>query len=224
MDMTIHPDKNSLLDKVWYFGEGESENLPDRDGLFNDMLFREGGSTYHLLECKDKNGNIIPYHLPDILSYFSYYWFLYKIEDFSQVKRGMITLGGFDAKHQVLAVSPECLEKDSVILHEMIHMHEFVIDELPSYYRDTLLMQLHNDLLYGCPETNNKRLQGLEEVLKYYSLLVNQVDIDSLGGAHSILFLLKSLKLDMQMGYKLGTVFGYNEIMKDYLTDKLKIV
>ena len=146
-----------LLEKVTVFGEGDG--FSDGGGLFNDMLFREGGSTYHLLECKDKNGNIIPYPLPDILNNFSYYWFLYKIEDFSQVKRGMITLGGFDAKHQVLAVSPECLERDSVILHEMIHMHEFVIDELPSYYRDTLLMQLHNDLLYGCPETNNKRLK-----------------------------------------------------------------
>lgn len=61
-------------------------------------------------------------------------------------------------------------------------------------------------------------------VVKYYSLFANQHQIKSDGGTHSLLFLLKSMKLDIQMGYELGTIAGYEYIMKDIFTDIIRVV
>ena len=38
-------------------------------------------------------------------------------------------------------ISPEYANDDSVLLHEMIHVYETVLDDFPTFYRDILLWQ-----------------------------------------------------------------------------------
>ena len=47
--------------------------------------------------------------------------------------------------------------------------------------------------------------------------ILNETELQSQGGTHDILFLLKSFDLDLRKGYPLGTVFGYGRT--EYFAD-----
>ncbi len=118
------PDEKRLIDKV-----GEFEHL------FENMLFQEGSSTYELLQGKSKPQGSDEWindaiDTPDELNYFSYTFFRFKVEPLEECD------GMFSYADQTLTVAPEALENDSTILHEMIHLHEFVINDLPMYVHD----------------------------------------------------------------------------------------
>ena len=120
--------------------------------------------------------------------------------------------GYFDSKEQLLCISKECLDDDRIILHEMIHLHEFVLNGLPLFYHDTLLWTLYTDLRKRKEIKNN-----LDKIISGHAHILFGQKIYNEGGLHDILFLLKSLDLDIKMGYSLGTVFGYNleELLKE---------
>ena len=90
---------------------------------------------------------------------------------------------------------------DPVILHEMIHLHEFVIDNLPMFFHDAVLFCLYKNL--------KSKVIDLDERIEAHGHILNSAQIAAVGGVHDILFLLKSFDLDLKMGYQLGTVFGY---------------
>lgn len=115
--------------------------------------------------------------------------------------------GYFDSKEQLLCISKECLDDDKIILHEMIHLHEFVLNVLPLFYHDTLPWALYTKL--------RKEIKNLDRIISSQAHILSGQKIYNEGGLHDILFLLKSLDLDLKMGYSLGTVFGYDLI--DYL-------
>lgn len=192
------PDEKRLIVKV-----GEFEHL------FFDMLFQEGTSTYELLQCKSKpqgsdewiDDVVDP---PDELSYFSYTFFHFKVEPLDGCD------GVFSHADQTLTVTSEALEDDSTILHELIHLHEFVINDLPMYFHDMVYWALYKDL--------KDRIPKLDEIITGHAHLLTGSSIYSSGGLHDILFLLKSFDLDIRMGYPLGTVFAYgrDEELKGY--------
>lgn len=91
----------------------------------------------------------------------------------------------------------------------MIHMYEFVVNGLPSFYHDTLFWCLYKDL--------RNKINELDEIIDAHNHLLNEQTIYSQGGSHDTLFLLKSFDLDLKNNYPLGTVFGYG------LTDWYKI-
>lgn len=135
---------------------------------------------------------------PEELECFSYNFFKTKVKPLG------IRGGYFDEKEQTLCISSENLENDSVILHEMIHLHEFVLNGLPLFYHDTLLWSLYQNLKI--------KIENLDEAISYHAHILNEQSIYNMGGLHDVLFLLKSFELDIQMGYPLGTVFGYDAI------------
>ena len=104
-------------------------------------------------------------------------------------------------------VIPDYKDDDSVVLHEMIHLHEFVINELPLYFHDVLLWCLYKDL--------RGKISDLEQRIEDHGHIVNENHIERWGGTHDILFLLKSYDLDLRRGYPLGTVFGYGYADED---------
>ena len=183
------PDEKRLIDKVGGF-----------EHLFEDMLFQEGTSTYELLQCKSKphgsdewiDDAIDP---PDELNYFSYTFFHFKVEPLEGCD------GVFSHADRTLTVTPEALENDSTILHEMIHLHEFVINDLPMYFHDMVYWALYKDL--------KKKIPELDDIITGHAHLLTGSTIYSSGGLHDILFLLKSFDLDIRMDYPLGTVFAY---------------
>ena len=196
------PDEKQLIDKI---GDFES--------LFEDMLFQPGTSTYELIQCKSKLQGSDEWiddeiDLPDELAYFSYTFFHFKVEPLNGCA------GAFSHPDQTLTVTPEALENDSTILHEMIHLHEYVINDLPMYFHDMVYWALYKDL--------KKKIPELDNIITGHAHLLTGSTIYSAGGLHDILFLLKSFDLDIRMGYSLGTVFAYgrDEELKNYSYNK----
>lgn len=190
--LTASPDELHLLDKVYSFSD-----------LFDDMIFAKGSSTYDFVKCQvkdtDSNENAWKDYrltLPDELEYLSYGSFTYHVKELGKSN------GRFSGEDFSISISPNSIDDDSVILHEMIHLHEFVIDLLPTFFHDAILFCLYKDL--------SKKLCDLDDRIEAHGHILNSSAIAAIGGTHDILFLLKSFDLDLRKGYKLGTVFGYS--------------
>lgn len=167
---------------------------------FSDMLFEKGSSTYELVKCQTKSSDgewideMVP--LPEIFQYFSYTYFKVRIESANN-KYG----GYFDQKNQLICITSNNVNDDSVLLHELIHLHEYVINMQPMFYHDAVFWKLYCNL--------KEKINDLDEVISRHANILSGQLIYNEGGNHDILFFLKSLDLDMKMGYRLGTVFGY---------------
>lgn len=215
---TASPESMKLLDKVHEFS-----------CLFGDMVFSQGTPTFEFIKCQSKpsepdkrvDDTVEPgtpmyelikslrkvpgpdgwiddtVELPDQLEYFFYSYFTYHVEDLSG-------RGRFDMKNRSLTIDPAYLDDDSAVLHEMIHLHEFVINSLPTFYHDAIFYCLYKDLA--------SKITDLNERIEAHGHILNANVIAKIGGVHNILFLLKSFDLDLKMGYKLGTVFGYGMV------------
>lgn len=179
---------------------------------FLDMLFDKKGITGKFMAVQEKTnkGRWCKEFMdrPDQLTYFDYNFFVYDIEDL-----GPDFLGRFSPLEYKLTIAPKCIKRgkirDDVILHEMIHLHEAVLDVLPTYYREAVLYCLYRDL--------SSNIDDLDDRIEAHGHMLNETVLSNFGGRHDILFLLKSFDLDLHMNYPLGTVFGYgmaNEIKK----------
>ena len=164
------------------------------------MLSPHGPITYHLLQShiSDNNGNETahPAVLPVGLRYFNYNSFYYRVREMTPPY-----MACFNKANYSLKVDPRHIDDDYVILHEMIHMHEFVLEIYPTYYHDAILYSLYHDL--------RSKIEDLDRRMEYQGHIVKQEELTQFGGVHDLLFLLKSFDLDLRMNYPLGTVFGY---------------
>lgn len=193
---------NRLLN--WYQTASEDdkklfEKVEDFAYLFDDLIFEEGTDTYSYAIARseaDGEWTADTHHIPDDLLYFSYAWFTYHVKDL-----GPRYLGCFNFQEKSLSVCPAALNNDHVILHEMIHLHEHVINSHHLYMHDIVVWCLYKKL--------KVKIADLDQKIDECSHFQTQNDITNIGGVHDILFLLKSFDLDLRMGYKLGTVFGY---------------
>ena len=162
--------------------------------LFEDMIFRPGTYSSELTKCySELYQDEIYDSLPDELANFDYFNFHYKAEQPDDCD------GYFDREKMLLCAPPDAA--DSTILHEMIHLHEFVINQLPMYWHDALYWALYKNLRDRIPELDN--------IITDHAYLLNESVLYKQGGLHDILFLLKSFDLDIKMGYPLGTVLAY---------------
>lgn len=186
---TATPEEQELSNRVYDLG----------DRFFGDMLFEEGSITHNYAACqaksKDGEWRDTTVDLPPALDYFSYSCFTYHIADLG------VAAGRFDEEAFTLTVAPDHANDDVVILHEMIHLHEFVLEILPMYFHDAVLFCLYKDL--------KNKINDLDQRIEAHGNILNSSSIANIGGTHDILFLLKSFDLDLRNGYKLGTVFGY---------------
>lgn len=183
-------DEKYLIEKVEEYGIE----------YFDDMTFRPGSCSYELtrLTITDKDGNVYEegMNVPDDLEDLDYTCnFRFKVEDLDDCE------AYYDHEEKTLCVSPEALRDGTTILHEMIHLHEHVINDLPMYFHDTLYWALYSKLKNQIPK--------LDEIINEHAHIWNGMKLYELGGLHDILFLLKSFDLDLRNGYKLGTVFAY---------------
>lgn len=177
----------------------------EHEALFSDMLFEPDSLTGKFIAVQEKGINDDEWQdtfmdRPDQLEYFTYNWFVFEVEDID-------SSGLFSPLEYKLAIAPECIDRDDVILHEMIHLHESVIDGLPTYFHDAVLYCLYRDLRGKIPDIDDR--------IEAHGHILNESNLSKIGGEHDILFLLKSFDLDLRMGYPLGTVFGYGMAEKD---------
>lgn len=171
------------------------------EDYFRDMLFGNGTETYNLIKVQaqmssEEDWADAALSLPDELEYFTLDWFTYHVKTLDDGAKGV-----FNGMECSLTVSQDSMDEDSAILHEMIHLHEFVVNFLPLFFHDAILWSLYRKL--------SKQIPDLDERIEAHGHILNSSTIARQGGTHDILFLLKSFDLDLQMGYTLGTVFGY---------------
>lgn len=200
-----------MTDRVFEWGQKASqadyklyEKVYEFSDMFEDMIFGEGSVTFNFIKCQSQIVGTNEWiddtaQLPEEIEYFSYGFFTYHVKDL-----GDGITGQFNGSNFSLSVAPEYIDDDSVILHEMIHLHELVIDLQPQFFHDTLLFCLYKDL--------SKKISDLDERIEAHGHILNSSVIARAGGTHDILFLLKSFDLDLRKGYKLGTVFGYGMV------------
>ena len=93
----------------------------------------------------------------------------------------------------------------AALLHEMIHAYMFQLDLCPEF-REWLLLDLHRRL--------SKRMRPAR-LQQYINLSTHTVWLDR---GHGVLFLLKSLDLDLRFKWDPGTVFAYGR--EEYFAGK----
>lgn len=114
---------------------------------------------------------------------------------------GGTVLAQCDIFEKTMSVSEKYKNDDITILHEMIHAYEQMLKEYNDSLREFLILKLYNKLLPLIP--------NLDEVItKDSHVLVKEGFLDS-QKEHTILFLLKSLELDLRLDKPLGTVYAY---------------
>lgn len=184
----------------WYFGSADpaAKILSDKVGefseLFGEMVFEEGSIT-------NRYGEVEIYK--DYCD-FEYYSIHYRVE------HSETDDGSYNTEEHILTVTLEQLQEDHTILHEMIHVYENLLEETSMNRHGMVCWALYKDL--------RTKVQGLDDLIdEVISKLMQECAYDKIG-THDILFLLKSIDLDIKMGYQLGTVFHYggDEIFGKY--------
>jgi hypothetical protein len=97
-------------------------------------------------------------------------------------------------------------EKKTTLLHEMIHAYDHYLIKHHNLWRDYLVLYLYNKIL---KKIGKRQLQTMIDQECNPLFMVNT--------AHGILFLLKSLDLDIRLNKKFGTIFAYGR--KEHFKD-----
>lgn len=110
-------------------------------------------------------------------------------------------VGEFNTDTLTLTVRHDFIDDDRVILHEMIHMLEYGLD-------NSGIKVLHEMVLFSLYDKLSKKIQNLPDMCA--RLLVPDVQeyVNTVGGEHGLLFFLKSLDIDLKKGWPLYTTFG----------------
>lgn len=198
-------DENQFIEWFWSDKPSDDERklvnlVSEYEDYFQDMLFKPGTSTYELIQCKSKQEGSEEWFddeigIPDELTYFSTTSLKYRVEELSDL------LGYYNREEHLLCVSPEGLNNKITVPHEMIHVYESLINELPLYFHDMVYWALYKDL--------KTKIEDLDDIISNHAHILTGSTIYSQGGLHDILFLLKSFDLDIRFNYPLGSVFGY---------------
>lgn len=200
--------KNLLVDRAfgqYQLATSAEQQLIDRvyqfEDCFSDMCFKPGSKTQEFIAVQCKTVDSDEWQddfmdLPEALEYVAPGNFIFRV---AELEGG--TLGCFEKLEYKFTIAPGYETNDSVILHEMIHMYQAVLDSLPSFYHDAVLWCLYKFL--------RDKVTDLDERIMAHGHILNEDSLLRIGGDHDILFLLKSFELDLRMEYPLGTVFGY---------------
>ena len=185
-------DSHKLLNKAY-------ENIE----LFDDMVFDEDSITGKLRELSE--GELA--ELSPTLEAFSYTECVgFKIGELNCKQAA----GEYNALTRTITIPEQYADEDYILLHEMIHAHEHLLDELHPVYREGLFLCLMEEL--------KGKIDNLDELLLSFTRYSISTEMAN-SNTHSALFVLKSLDLDLKMGYELGTVYAYGGLISDFIIE-----
>ena len=190
--LLTNPENSQLYDFIFEL----------EDKYFKDMRCQEDSivSEYfrtQIIEDDGEEENYYPHDLVDCLSLYRGYFRFY-VED---LEEGV--MGEADFVERVIKLSPQCAKDKAIVLHEMIHAYEFLLSSIMPVGKEILLLCLYNNLV------KSNEIPDLHDRILLHSHQATNEKVEMMGGSHGVLFFLKSLDLDLQCGYKLGTVCGY---------------
>ena len=104
--------------------------------------------------------------------------------------------GSCDYKRRTIFIRPglSSTQHHAALLHEMIHAYEY---QLSGPFCEWLLLDLHRRVARRIAPVRLRRYMNISTHSILYS------------STHGLLLLFKSLDLDLRLGWKPGTVFGY---------------
>jgi len=114
------------------------------------------------------------------------------------------TEGCFTINRKTVDICPRHAESPAVILHEMIHVYERILDTVYFNYslKEILLIRLYEKL--------RNIIKDLDRVTMAHAHYEKQHEnMIRKHGCHGVLFFLKSLDLDLRTGAPPGTIYGY---------------
>lgn len=163
--------------------------LEYEEEYFEDMTFQKGSICYDTVSFIHDNFDFFSLEL-------EYNYYRYYINDLKDE-----WIGQFDQKERSITISPKYKNDQAVILHEMIHAYEYILNKKNPVLCELMLIKLYNKL--------KPKIKDLDSLIENHAELYGQHCIAKEGGYHGILFYLKSLDLDLRCGYDLGKVCGY---------------
>lgn len=190
--------------------EETMKDLAER--YFGDMRLEEGSiaEKYFMSDDDGQKVYCLPDEIRQTLDAGNYHYVIGAVENGN---------GETNYETHTVTITPEHVDDVPLLLHELIHVFEGYYrcsktyknqngvevkpSFIPSFMRDALFMSLYWDLKGKIPDLD-KRILG-------YANFLNVEPITIQGGEHDILFFLKSLDLDLRLGYPLETVRGYAE-------------
>lgn len=174
-----------------------SMQMGEFEEFFDDMRMERESicGPFVAAEAQREDGTWEPetISLPDELTYFSYDLFKLKL-----CKKKGSSKAQFYPGTGCFVITPEGLEDEKLVLHNMIHLHEWVLNQVPGHYKEMVTKSLYQELRKSISNLDER----IEENLSFFR--ESQTDCDE----HDTLFFLKSLDLDRKRGYELGTIYG----------------
>lgn len=184
---SITPDEEALMDLIYENEQNFAEMCLQADSIVHDFVVYElENDDGEFEEMCDDHGRDLE----------SLKWRFY-VKNFNDDK----ICGQTYLNERKIVINERYKDDLPTILHEMIHAYEPSWKEIPSFYRDAVLLCLYEDLSSKIPDLHDRIVRHSHEYFGW------QITLS--GGEHDILFFLKSLDLDLKYGYKLGTVCGY---------------
>lgn len=155
------------------------------------------GDLFEDMTC-DGNGFERTESLPCNLEHFGLEKYHFSIDDDNSA------MGQFNNETQTLTIGKDYIGDERVWLHELIHLYEHNIESVPGsmVFRDAVIWHLYCKL--------RDSIADLDRMIGMYMQMDYVCHIYHLGGAHDLLFFLKSLDIDLAKGWALYTTFEYD--------------
>ena len=170
--------------------------MPEEMALIQKAYIVQGDLFQDMICCG--NGFERTQSLPKNLEYFALEIYHFSIAD------DEYTVGMFNEETKTLSIGKEYTDDESAWLHELIHLYEHNLESVPGsmVFRDAVIWELYCKL--------RSRITDLDEIIGKYMQMDYICHIYHLGGAHDLLFFLKSLDIDLAKGWARYTTFGYD--------------
>ena len=167
-----------------------------QDKYFSDLRLQSPSITRKLFRYKSQDDDGQWYDVVDDMPIISIQGWIFKFRCTQK------WLGLCDAKHKTIFIKQnlEDVEHLATLLHEIIHAFE---SQLVFSFREWLVIEPY------------RRLSRRIKPALLHRYITSSTHALVHNTAHGVLFLLKSIDLDLRLKWKVGTVFGYGR--EDYL-------
>lgn len=162
---------------------------------FSDILLKTPTTSKYLLAFDDAGEQCNLFYDFDLsLDANKYTYYVDELENCA---------GLHNSATNTITIAPAYIEDKKIILHEMVHAYENILDTCGvPFIKELLFLELYKYL-----QVENI---DVDERILAHSNMLSGIDIAEQGGNHSVFFLLKTLELDIKCHYKLGSICGYD--------------
>jgi hypothetical protein len=175
---------------------------------FEDMTFREDSITHDFICEQFQNKETGELHEMGID--------LERILDLSirtyrvKVSKLRSCIGQCDYRKRIIKIHSDHADHQELLLHEMIHAYVEQLKNDKDYTHRWLRETLRDLLTFCLYKKLTPLIANLDDLILEHTHVMTQKAISEVGGAHGLLFLLKSFDLDLRLEIPLGSIRGYD--------------